>query len=160
MAELTPSPRSEGLAGRTSLKVTGTAAASSASSAAFMISRWQGCPHRANGGGARPSGQSRGCSGACGCARDSCRRNADKTPHHGPARLSTAHYQDGAEPVSVQSISSRRFASLSSATSRLSRAFCAASSRSTATTVSRPVSYTHLRAHETDSYLVCRLLLE
>src|SRR5680860_1712905 len=24
----------------------------------------------------------------------------------------------------------------------------------------RPVSYTHLRAHETDSYLVCRLLLE
>ena len=26
--------------------------------------------------------------------------------------------------------------------------------------VSYPVSYTHLRAHETDSYLVCRLLLE
>ena len=26
--------------------------------------------------------------------------------------------------------------------------------------VKRPVSYTHLRAHETDSYLVCRLLLE
>ena len=25
---------------------------------------------------------------------------------------------------------------------------------------SHPVSYTHLRAHETDSYLVCRLLLE
>ena len=25
---------------------------------------------------------------------------------------------------------------------------------------SYPVSYTHLRAHETDSYLVCRLLLE
>src|SRR5680860_1843623 len=25
---------------------------------------------------------------------------------------------------------------------------------------SMPVSYTHLRAHETDSYLVCRLLLE
>src|SRR5664279_6621228 len=25
---------------------------------------------------------------------------------------------------------------------------------------SDPVSYTHLRAHETDSYLVCRLLLE
>src|SRR5680860_1522786 len=24
----------------------------------------------------------------------------------------------------------------------------------------RPISYTHLRAHETDSYLVCRLLLE
>ena len=24
----------------------------------------------------------------------------------------------------------------------------------------RSVSYTHLRAHETDSYLVCRLLLE
>src|SRR5665647_2635265 len=23
-----------------------------------------------------------------------------------------------------------------------------------------PISYTHLRAHETDSYLVCRLLLE
>ncbi len=23
-----------------------------------------------------------------------------------------------------------------------------------------PVSYTHLRAHETDQYLVCRLLLE
>ena len=23
----------------------------------------------------------------------------------------------------------------------------------------KPVSYTHLRAHETDSYLVCRLLL-
>src|SRR5665647_3533464 len=27
-------------------------------------------------------------------------------------------------------------------------------------TGARPVSYTHLRAHETDSYLVCRLLLE
>src|SRR5664279_1616235 len=27
-------------------------------------------------------------------------------------------------------------------------------------TFSYPVSYTHLRAHETDSYLVCRLLLE
>src|SRR5664279_412525 len=26
--------------------------------------------------------------------------------------------------------------------------------------VSGPVSYTHLRAHETDSYLVCRLLLD
>src|SRR5664279_333643 len=26
--------------------------------------------------------------------------------------------------------------------------------------VLKPVSYTHLRAHETDSYLVCRLLLE
>ena len=25
---------------------------------------------------------------------------------------------------------------------------------------SKSVSYTHLRAHETDSYLVCRLLLE
>ena len=24
----------------------------------------------------------------------------------------------------------------------------------------KPVSYTHLRAHETDQYLVCRLLLE
>src|SRR5665647_966798 len=24
----------------------------------------------------------------------------------------------------------------------------------------KPVSYTHLRAHETDSYIVCRLLLE
>src|SRR5665647_2450617 len=29
-----------------------------------------------------------------------------------------------------------------------------------ATTGASPVSYTHLRAHETDSYLVCRLLLE
>src|SRR5680860_1766065 len=28
------------------------------------------------------------------------------------------------------------------------------------TDVTDPVSYTHLRAHETDSYLVCRLLLE
>src|SRR5664279_3641932 len=27
-------------------------------------------------------------------------------------------------------------------------------------TTSEAVSYTHLRAHETDSYLVCRLLLE
>src|SRR5665647_3446888 len=27
-------------------------------------------------------------------------------------------------------------------------------------TSTHPVSYTHLRAHETDSYLVCRLLLE
>ena len=27
-------------------------------------------------------------------------------------------------------------------------------------TLLMPVSYTHLRAHETDSYLVCRLLLE
>ena len=26
--------------------------------------------------------------------------------------------------------------------------------------IPEPVSYTHLRAHETDSYLVCRLLLE
>src|SRR5680860_1749086 len=26
--------------------------------------------------------------------------------------------------------------------------------------LAEPVSYTHLRAHETDSYLVCRLLLE
>ena len=26
--------------------------------------------------------------------------------------------------------------------------------------IREPVSYTHLRAHETDSYLVCRLLLE
>ena len=26
--------------------------------------------------------------------------------------------------------------------------------------ITMPVSYTHLRAHETDSYLVCRLLLE
>src|SRR5680860_1121014 len=26
------------------------------------------------------------------------------------------------------------------------------------TQVKKPVSYTHLRAHETDSYLVCRLL--
>src|SRR5680860_1179355 len=26
--------------------------------------------------------------------------------------------------------------------------------------IADPVSYTHLRAHETDSYLVCRLLLE
>src|SRR5680860_1676585 len=26
--------------------------------------------------------------------------------------------------------------------------------------ITEPVSYTHLRAHETDSYLVCRLLLE
>ena len=26
--------------------------------------------------------------------------------------------------------------------------------------IKKPVSYTHLRAHETDSYLVCRLLLE
>src|SRR5665647_477628 len=34
-----------------------------------------------------------------------------------------------------------------------------AGTSSTATTPSA-VSYTHLRAHETDSYLVCRLLLE
>src|SRR5664279_6659122 len=32
--------------------------------------------------------------------------------------------------------------------------------RSSAPPPTRPVSYTHLRAHETDSYLVCRLLLE
>ena len=30
----------------------------------------------------------------------------------------------------------------------------------TAAAPQEPVSYTHLRAHETDSYLVCRLLLE
>ena len=29
-----------------------------------------------------------------------------------------------------------------------------------AAVIVEPVSYTHLRAHETDSYLVCRLLLE
>src|SRR5680860_343915 len=28
------------------------------------------------------------------------------------------------------------------------------------TAKTEPVSYTHLRAHETDSYIVCRLLLE
>src|SRR5680860_1452266 len=33
-------------------------------------------------------------------------------------------------------------------------------SRSRATARANPVSYTHLRAHETDSYIVCRLLLE
>src|SRR5665647_3813986 len=32
--------------------------------------------------------------------------------------------------------------------------------QSLATLSGGPVSYTHLRAHETDSYLVCRLLLE
>ena len=32
--------------------------------------------------------------------------------------------------------------------------------QTTPTKDSRTVSYTHLRAHETDSYLVCRLLLE
>src|SRR5665647_325749 len=32
--------------------------------------------------------------------------------------------------------------------------------RAAARRARRPVSYTHLRAHETDSYLVCRLLLE
>src|SRR5680860_1607979 len=31
---------------------------------------------------------------------------------------------------------------------------------SSAPSAQAPVSYTHLRAHETDSYLVCRLLLE
>src|SRR5680860_369811 len=31
---------------------------------------------------------------------------------------------------------------------------------STSAITCQPVSYTHLRAHETDSYLVCRLLLE
>ena len=35
---------------------------------------------------------------------------------------------------------------------------CSANSGTTVCT--DPVSYTHLRAHETDSYLVCRLLLE
>ena len=29
-----------------------------------------------------------------------------------------------------------------------------------ATNITKPVSYTHLRAHETKAYLVCRLLLE
>src|SRR5665647_2532773 len=33
-------------------------------------------------------------------------------------------------------------------------------SRSAPQPTTSPVSYTHLRAHETDSYLVCRLLLE
>ena len=36
----------------------------------------------------------------------------------------------------------------------------AVSSLSSASHIFMPVSYTHLRAHETDSYLVCRLLLE
>src|SRR5665647_2394190 len=35
---------------------------------------------------------------------------------------------------------------------------CAASTRNTASLAAAAVSYTHLRAHETDSYLVCRLL--
>src|SRR5665647_3687149 len=38
------------------------------------------------------------------------------------------------------------------------RGMCASSCA--ATRWRTPVSYTHLRAHETDSYLVCRLLLE
>src|SRR5664279_5894226 len=36
----------------------------------------------------------------------------------------------------------------------------AAGARSPAPKMVNAVSYTHLRAHETDSYLVCRLLLE
>src|SRR5665647_3895774 len=39
---------------------------------------------------------------------------------------------------------------------RLDTIYCFKSPRKT----TYPVSYTHLRAHETDSYLVCRLLLE
>src|SRR5664279_420989 len=51
----------------------------------------------------------------------------------------------------------------------LPRAACQVLPQTTRTEVTRtriakfpswPVSYTHLRAHETDSYLVCRLLLE
>src|SRR5680860_553172 len=37
---------------------------------------------------------------------------------------------------------------------------CNAIAPNTARDVGETVSYTHLRAHETDSYLVCRLLLE
>src|SRR5664279_5134474 len=37
---------------------------------------------------------------------------------------------------------------------------CACRLRTCVKITARPVSYTHLRAHETDSYLVCRLLLE
>src|SRR5665647_1981826 len=38
--------------------------------------------------------------------------------------------------------------------------YCASCRCQPLTTPGRAVSYTHLRAHETDSYLVCRLLLE
>src|SRR5665647_509702 len=37
---------------------------------------------------------------------------------------------------------------------------CWTTTRSAGGTACSSVSYTHLRAHETDSYLVCRLLLE
>src|SRR5680860_1604243 len=37
---------------------------------------------------------------------------------------------------------------------------CVTKWKMAATQAPTPVSYTHLRAHETDSYLVCRLLLE
>src|SRR5664279_2826146 len=39
-------------------------------------------------------------------------------------------------------------------------AYCRRCQRDPPHCPSHPVSYTHLRAHETDSYLVCRLLLE
>ena len=39
-------------------------------------------------------------------------------------------------------------------------AFIAANKEQILQDIAAPVSYTHLRAHETDSYLVCRLLLE
>ena len=38
--------------------------------------------------------------------------------------------------------------------------FCGREEIDAASEELQPVSYTHLRAHETDSYLVCRLLLE
>src|SRR5665647_3815611 len=54
--------------------------------------------------------------------------------------------------------------SMRASTRRCSRPPRACASSMSATppswTASMSVSYTHLRAHETDSYLVCRLLLE
>ena len=43
---------------------------------------------------------------------------------------------------------------------RLAMAYAAAGFNAIVVNYTTPVSYTHLRAHETDSYLVCRLLLE
>src|SRR5665647_3830580 len=41
-----------------------------------------------------------------------------------------------------------------------SRSICSSPLALPTCSLAAPVSYTHLRAHETDSYLVCRLLLE
>src|SRR5665647_3889813 len=65
------------------------------------------------------------------------------------------HIKTDTEPMN----STRIRVMVARSTRGISRSGCSLSSAAVPM-ASVPVSYTHLRAHETDSYLVCRLLLE